>query len=149
MGLVGYLGVLTLVGCRAQSTTNAADSPIVTPSLEPSRTLPVASLAASKTPPDSTRVSSTGDAARDTQILHVIESMDATQKPPAGVAQGGNPSGAFRNREGKLPGGTTYVESDIWPTSAHHSRGTERLIFGAHHEVWVTLDHYETFTRIR
>jgi guanyl-specific ribonuclease Sa len=93
-------------------------------------------------------IASTGNAARDVQVRLVIASMDTSKKPPEGVSQGGNPPGVFKNREGRLPRGGTYIESDIWP-SRGRSRGTERLIFGQNGEVWFTEDHYETFKRIR
>jgi ribonuclease T1 len=93
-------------------------------------------------------IAKTGDSARDIQIRRVVASMDSTGKPPEGVAQGGNPPGAFRNREGRLPRGGSYIESDIWPR-ARGGRGVERLIFGQERKVWFTGDHYETFSRLR
>jgi guanyl-specific ribonuclease Sa len=93
-------------------------------------------------------LASTGDAARDTQIRRVVESMEQTGKPPPGVAQGGNPPGNFRNLEGRLPRGRTYTESDIWPRE-RGGRGAERLIFNDTSAVWYTGDHYETMKRLR
>jgi ribonuclease T1 len=117
-----------------------ARSPLPIPSAD---ALPTAAPSTSAKP-----IATTGNTARDAQVRRVIASMDTTKKPPEGVAQGGNPPGAFRNREGRLPRGGTYMESDIWP-SAGRSRGTERLIFGQNGEVWFTEDHYETFKRLR
>jgi ribonuclease T1 len=110
---------------------------------------PTATATASVSAPANPKpIGSTGDAARDAQVRRVIESVDATKKPPEGVAQGGNPPGMFKNREGRLPRGGTYIESDIWP-SRGRSRGVERLVFGQNGDVWFTEDHYETFKKIR
>jgi guanyl-specific ribonuclease Sa len=92
---------------------------------------------------------STRNPARDAQIGVVVAAMDATGHPPTGVTQGGHPPGVFRNREGRLPRGVSYIESDIWPQRARGGRGSERLIFGTKPDVWVTLDHYESFEKIR
>jgi ribonuclease T1 len=137
IALVLVLGYLALRGRSEHPSStpglvrdDAAKSPTPTPSA------------------DSKPIASTGNAARDAQVRRVIASMDATKKPPEGVAQGGNPPGVFKNREGRLPRGGTYIESDIWPSQGR-SRGTERLIFGQNPEVWFTEDHYESFKRIR
>lgn len=95
-----------------------------------------------------------GDARRDRQIAAVVAAMDATGRPPDGVAQGGRRGGTrgqFENAEGRLPRRARgyYVESDVWPRKQGSSRGAERLVFGREGEVWYTGDHYDTFTRLR
>lgn len=86
------------------------------------------------------------------QIERVVESMDRSGAPPAGVVQGGRrgaQKGVFQNAEGRLPRRPRgyWIESDVWPTKG--LRDAERLIFGREHEVYWTRDHYETFVRLR
>jgi guanyl-specific ribonuclease Sa len=97
--------------------------------------------------------SSLGDPELDRQVAAVIESMDRTGRPPAGIAQGGRKSGKrglFQNAEGRLPAEPPgyYTETDVWPPGAG-GRGTRRLIFGRGGEVYFTADHYRTFARVR
>ena len=94
-----------------------------------------------------------GDPELERQVAIVIESMDRTGRPPAGVAQGGRRSGrrgVFENAEGRLPvqPGGYYTETDVWPRG-ESGRGARRLIFGRGREVYYTADHYRTFARIR
>jgi len=94
-----------------------------------------------------------GDPELERQVAIVIESMDRTGRPPAGVAQGGRRNGrrgVFENAEGRLPvqPGGYYTETDVWPR-AEGGRGARRLIFGRGREVYYTADHYRTFVRIR
>ena len=83
----------------------------------------------------------------------VIAAVDATGKPPAGVAQGGRrggPKGLFDNADGRLPRKPRgyYMESDVWPRGPG-GRGAIRLVFGKEGEVYFTADHYRSFTRLR
>lgn len=168
MGKNSWLAIVTLLAAvayvairgfakdtspHASGTTEASVLPRVstpTPaaSLGPPTSAYESSADRAAAAPKESALASTGDNARDTQIRRVVASMDETRRPPEGVAQGGNPPGNFRNREGRLPRGDTYIESDIWP-SRGRSRGTERLIFGKDRAVWFTGDHYETFKRLR
>ena len=52
----------------------------------------------------------------------------------------------FANREHALPSesGSYYHEYTV-PTPGSPDRGTRRLITGAHHELYYTGDHYQTF----
>ena len=92
-----------------------------------------------------------GDLAR--QIAAVIESMDRSGRPPAGISQGGRRAGrrgVFENAEGRLPPQPRgyYTETDVWPRGPG-GRGAQRLIFGKGGEVYYTADHYRTFRRVR
>jgi guanyl-specific ribonuclease Sa len=94
-----------------------------------------------------------GDPALERQVALVIESMDRTGHPPAGVAQGGRRGGkrgVFENAEGRLPRQASgyYTETDVWPREAA-GRGGRRLIFGRGGDVYYTADHYRTFVRVR
>jgi guanyl-specific ribonuclease Sa len=98
-------------------------------------------------------LTSTGDAARDSQIARVVRSFDETGEPPRGVVQGGRKGrarGVFQNAEGRLPARPSgyYEESDLWPKGKGR-RGPERLILGREGEVWFSPDHYRTFDRLR
>jgi guanyl-specific ribonuclease Sa len=94
-----------------------------------------------------------GDRELERQVTLVIDSVDRTGHPPAGVAQGGRRSGkrgVFENAEGRLPRQADgyYTETDVWPRGAG-GRGARRLIFGRGGEVYYTADHYRTFVRVR
>jgi hypothetical protein len=94
-----------------------------------------------------------GDPALERQVALVIDSMDRTGRPPAGVAQGGRHGGTrgvFENAEGRLPRQAAgyYTETDVWPRG-EGGRGARRLIFGRGGEVYYTADHYRTFVRVR
>ena len=83
----------------------------------------------------------------------MVESMDRTGRPPAGIEQGGRRGGqrgVFQNLEGRLPAQPPgyYTETDVWPRGAS-GRGTRRLIFGRGGEVYYTADHYRTFVKVR
>jgi guanyl-specific ribonuclease Sa len=141
-------------GCRAASAKRDQAPTLVSALVSASGV--ASALSASPTPQPSAAgrtpqldLKSSGNAARDAQIGIVVAAMDATGHPPTGVTQGGHPPGAFRNREGRLPRGVSYIESDIWPQRAHGGRGSERLIFGGKPDIWLTLDHYESFEKIR
>ena len=121
-----------------------------TPPTAPTATLaPDRTPAGTPTPEDESRV----DPARDAQIARVIESMDRSGRPPAGVAQGGRrhgPKGVFDNAQRLLPVRPAgyYIETDVWPRRPG-GRGAERLVFGREREVFYTADHYRTFRRLR
>ncbi len=94
-----------------------------------------------------------GDANLAAQIRRVVASLDATGRPPDGVAQGGRRGGSrgtFQNAEGRLPRRAPgyYVESDVWPRGPT-GRGALRLIVGRQGEVFFSSDHYRSFVRLR
>ncbi len=94
-----------------------------------------------------------GDANLVAQIRRVVANLDATGRPPEGVAQGGRrggPRGAFQNAEGRLPRRAPgyYVESDVWPRGPA-GRGALRLVVGRQGEVFFSSDHYRSFVRLR
>ncbi len=136
-----------IVGCLALAATACA------PSGPRGRPVASAAPAAASPVPDSSLESLLGDARLAVQVRAVIDSVDATGAPPAGVTQGGRRGGArgvFMNAEGRLPPEPHgyYLETDVWPRG-RHGRGPERLIFGRGREVYYTGDHYRTFVRVR
>ncbi len=100
------------------------------------------------------KISPALDDARNTQIHKVVDSLDATGKPPVGVKQGktkGRPKGEFANKQNKLPPKSDpsyYTESDVFP-NPKSQRGTERIVTGKGGEVYYTPDHYDSFVRLR
>lgn len=52
----------------------------------------------------------------------------------------------FGNREGRLPEGPRWREADLDFRCGR--RGAKRLIFSNHRDVYVTVDHYETFVEV-
>ncbi len=102
---------------------------------------------------DETALRALGDPTLAEQIRRVVASLDATGRPPEGVAQGGRRGGtrgAFQNAEGRLPRRAPgyYVESDVWPRGLA-GRGALRLVCGRDHDVYFTSDHYRSFVRLR
>jgi len=56
----------------------------------------------------------------------------------------------FKNREGLLPSKPVgYYQAYTVITPGASNRGTVRIVTGQNGEAYLTLDHYETFTRIR
>ncbi|PIE50987.1 MAG: ribonuclease N1 [Flavobacteriales bacterium] len=52
---------------------------------------------------------------------------------------------SFGNRERKLPKGNRYFEADV--NYQCGNRNADRIIFTQKGEVWLTHDHYKTFTK--
>jgi guanyl-specific ribonuclease Sa len=147
-GALAALASLLLIGIRFLAPT-AGPTPAVTMGQSAGPTAPA--TRETRAPDPGPR--SLGDASLDRQVALVVESMDRTGHPPAGVAQGGRRGrarGTFENAEGRLPAQPPgyYTETDVWPRGAS-GRGTQRLIFGRGGEVYYTADHYRTFARVR
>jgi guanyl-specific ribonuclease Sa len=146
--------VLAVLGSLAVMATRPGPEDVDRP--PPARDAPVArTQAPAPAPePDATpRLEGIRDDELDAQIRRVIESMDATGRPPRGVLQGGRRGGArgvFENAERRLPPRPRgyYVETDVWPPR-RSGRGAQRLVFGREREVYYTADHYRSFVRVR
>jgi guanyl-specific ribonuclease Sa len=146
--ILAALASLLLLAVRHLEQPETASGP--PPVLRPAET---GSSPAATARPDSETRPALGDPELETQVTRVIESMDRTGHPPAGVAQGGRRGGqrgVFQNLEGRLPAQPPgyYTETDVWPRGAG-GRGTRRLIFGRGGEVYYTADHYRTFVKVR
>ena len=147
-GVLAALASVALIAVRYLAPTDGP-APAVTVARPTGPTAPAARE--TRAPDPGPR--SLGDAALDRQVALVVESMDRTGHPPAGVAQGGRRGrarGTFENAEGRLPAQPPgyYTETDVWPRDSG-GRGTHRLIFGRGGEVYYTADHYRTFARVR
>ena len=146
--ILAALASLLLLAVRhlEHQDTVSPPPPVMRPAENANRPAPPA-------PSDRETRHSLGDPALDRQVALVMEGMDRTGRPPAGVAQGGRRGGqrgVFQNLEGRLPAQPPgyYAETDVWPRGAG-GRGTRRLIFGRGGEVYYTADHYRTFVKVR
>ena len=158
LGLVAL--AVTLPHLRARFLAAQAGPIVPPPTVAPTSAPPVVTAPdAPPSPPPARQeqakaaVKAVGKPRLDAQIREVVLSMDRTDHPPAGVAQGGRRGGrrgVFENAERRLPVHPSgyYHESDVWPTRAA-GRGPDRLIFGRDGEVYYSPDHYRTFVRLR
>lgn len=53
----------------------------------------------------------------------------------------------FDNRERALPDGQTYHEADLEEEDCGH-RGPKRLIYDESGDIWMTVDHYQSFQKV-
>lgn len=118
---------------------------------EPSATVKPAATAGA---PGSARASAPTNSAAPARVLATLARIDAGTWPPkdgSGTQGGRN----FGNFEGRLPKTdqqgkrAKYTEWDVNVKKSGRGRDAERIITGADGGAWYTLDHYETFTRIR
>lgn len=100
------------------------------------------------------RASAPSNSAVPARVLATLARIDAGTWPPkdgSGTQGGRN----FGNFEGRLPKNdkqgkrAKYTEWDVNVKKSGRGRDAERIITGADGGAWYTLDHYETFTRIR
>ncbi|CAM3044684.1 ribonuclease domain-containing protein [Tsukamurella hominis] len=119
---------------------------------EPSATAkPAITSAATKGSASATAPSNSAVPAR---VLATLARIDAGTWPPkdGSGTQGGRNFGNFEKRlpatdkQGKR---AKYTEWDVNVKKSGRGRDAERIITGADGGAWYTLDHYETFTRIR
>ncbi|MGC0365104.1 ribonuclease T1 [Rhodococcus sp. 27YEA15] len=96
---------------------------------------------------------STGDAPE--RVLATLNEIDAGRWPDSANAPGTKGGDTFRNSQGRLPavgaggGRVVYREWDVNPKKNGRGRDAERIVTGNDGSAWYTLDHYDTFTRIR
>ncbi|TSD48266.1 ribonuclease N [Rhodococcus sp. KBS0724] len=89
------------------------------------------------------------------RVLATLVEIDAGRWPDSANAVGTKGGVTFRNSEGRLPavgaggGRVVYQEWDVNPKKNGQGRDAERIVTGNDGSAWYTLDHYETFTRIR
>ncbi len=80
------------------------------------------------------------DGAVPEKVLHVLEIVRTTGRPPEGYVGGR----VFENREGRLPADGDYREFDVDPHVG--GRNAERIIVEWNSKkAWYTADHYRTF----
>lgn len=89
------------------------------------------------------------------RVWQTLEEIDSGRWPQSAEAPGTRGGDTFRNREGRLPARTangqriSYKEWDVNPKKPRSGRDAERIVTGSDGSAWYTLDHYQTFTKIR
>lgn len=89
------------------------------------------------------------------RVIATLAEIDAGRWPDSANAPGTKGGITFRNSEGRLPavgaggGRVVYQEWDVNPKKNGQGRDAERIVTGNDGSAWFTLDHYETFSRIR
>lgn len=89
------------------------------------------------------------------RVLATLVEIDAGRWPDSANAPGTKGGITFRNSEGRLPavgaggGRVVYQEWDVNPKKNGQGRDAERIVTGNDGSAWYTLDHYDTFVRIR
>ncbi|MCJ0906265.1 ribonuclease domain-containing protein [Rhodococcus sp. ARC_M6] len=89
------------------------------------------------------------------RVLATLVEVDAGRWPDSANSVGTKGGITFRNSEGRLPavgaggGRVVYQEWDVNPKKNGQGRDAERIVTGNDGSAWFTLDHYDTFTRIR
>ncbi len=134
----------------AQSSTVQA-KPGATTKAAPSSSAPSSSA------PSSSAVKTTQQTNSDapTRVLATLVEIDAGRWPDSANAPGTKGGITFRNSEGRLPavgaggGRVVYQEWDVNAKKNGQGRDAERIVTGNDGSAWYTLDHYDTFVRIR
>ncbi|WP_132992364.1 ribonuclease domain-containing protein [Gordonia zhaorongruii] len=89
------------------------------------------------------------------RVARTLSYIDSNDWPEAANAPGTRGGDTFRNNERRLPqhgsDGTKvrYREWDVNPKQDGRGRDAERIVTGDDGSAYYTLDHYESFTRIR
>ena len=134
----------------AQSSTVQA-KPGATTKAAPSSSAPSSSA------PSSSAVKTTQQTNSDapTRVLATLVEIAAGRWPDSANAPGTKGGITFRNSEGRLPavgaggGRVVYQEWDVNAKKNGQGRDAERIVTGNDGSAWYTLDHYDTFVRIR
>lgn len=134
----------------AQSSTVQA-KPGATTKAAPSSSVPSSSA------PSSSAVKTTQQTNSDApaRVLATLVEIDAGRWPDSANAPGTKGGITFRNSEGRLPavgaggGRVVYQEWDVNAKKNGQGRDAERIVTGNDGSAWYTLDHYDTFVRIR
>jgi len=113
--------------------------------------------ATTKAAPSSSAAKSTQQTSTDApaRVLATLAEIDAGRWPDSANAPGTKGGITFRNSEGRLPavgaggGRVVYQEWDVNPKKNGQGRDAERIVTGNDGSAWYTLDHYDTFVRIR
>jgi guanyl-specific ribonuclease Sa len=149
---------VTLSSRDSDSSASSASSSSVTKSasVQPSsaRAKPGATT---KAAPSSSAAKTTQQASSDApaRVLATLVEIDAGRWPDSANAPGTKGGITFRNSEGRLPavgaggGRVVYQEWDVNAKKNGQGRDAERIVTGNDGSAWYTLDHYDTFVRIR
>lgn len=143
----------------ASSVTKSSSAQSSTVQAKPGATTKAApsSSAPSSSAPSSSAVKTTQQTNSDapTRVLATLVEIDAGRWPDSANAPGTKGGITFRNSEGRLPavgaggGRVVYQEWDVNAKKNGQGRDAERIVTGNDGSAWYTLDHYDTFVRIR
>jgi guanyl-specific ribonuclease Sa len=163
VAVVALVLAVTLSSRDSDSSASSASSSSVTKSasVQPSsaRAKPGATTKAapSSSEPSSSAAKTTQQASSDApaRVLVTLVEIDAGRWPDSANAPGTKGGITFRNSEGRLPavgaggGRVVYQEWDVNAKKNGQGRDAERIVTGNDGSAWYTLDHYDTFVRIR
>jgi ribonuclease T1 len=163
VAVVALVLAVTLSSRDSDSSASSASSSSVTKSasVQPSsaRAKPGATTKAapSSSEPSSSAAKTTQQASSDApaRVLATLVEIDAGRWPDSANAPGTKGGITFRNSEGRLPavgaggGRVVYQEWDVNAKKNGQGRDAERIVTGNDGSAWYTLDHYDTFVRIR
>lgn len=143
--VVALLTVFGLVACGSSTTERSATA------------TPAAATSAGATKAGGTKAAGASASTKSDapqRVLATLAKIDAGTWPPkdGSGTQGGRNFGNFEGRLPKTDGKgkrAKYTEWDVNIKKSGRGRDAERIITGADGGAWYTLDHYETFTRIR
>ncbi|MFE4501344.1 ribonuclease domain-containing protein [Rhodococcus sp. NPDC056743] len=148
--------VLSSQDSDSSATAGSANSSTSTSAATSTQVKPGATTKAAQ-PTSSAQKSSAQQVSSDApaRVLATLVEIDAGRWPDSANAVGTKGGVTFRNSEGRLPavgaggGRVVYQEWDVNPKKSGQGRDAERIVTGNDGSAWYTLDHYETFTRIR
>jgi len=163
VAVVALVLAVTLSSRDSDSSASSASSSSITKSasVQPSsaRAKPGATTKAapSSSEPSSSAAKTTQQASTDApaRVLATLVEIDAGRWPDSANAPGTKGGITFRNSEGRLPavgaggGRVVYQEWDVNAKKDGQGRDAERIVTGNDGSAWYTLDHYDTFVRIR
>jgi len=162
VAVVALVLAVTLSSRDSDSSASSGTSSVTTSSSVQSSSVQAKPGATTKTAPSSSAPSSS--AAKTTQqansdaparVLATLVEIDAGRWPDSANAPGTKGGITFRNSEGRLPavgaggGRVVYQEWDVNAKKNGQGRDAERIVTGNDGSAWYTLDHYDTFVRIR
>ncbi|MCS4254307.1 guanyl-specific ribonuclease Sa [Rhodococcus erythropolis] len=143
----------------ASSVAKSSSAQSSTVQAKPGATTKAASSSSvpSSSAPSSSAVKTTQQTNSDApaRVLATLVEIDAGRWPDSANAPGTKGGITFRNSEGRLPavgaggGRVVYQEWDVNAKKNGQGRDAERIVTGNDGSAWYTLDHYDTFVRIR
>lgn len=162
VAVVALVLAVTLSSRDSDSSASSSSSSVTkSASVQPSsaRAKPGATTKAapSSSEPSSSAAKTTQQASSDApaRVLATLVEIDAGRWPDSANAPGTKGGITFRNSEGRLPavgaggGRVVYQEWDVNAKKNGQGRDAERIVTGNDGSAWYTLDHYDTFVRIR
>ncbi|MFC8933479.1 ribonuclease domain-containing protein [Rhodococcus sp. NPDC057135] len=157
VAVVALVLAVTLASRDSDSSASSGTSSVTKSSSVQSSGVQAKPGATTKTAPSSSAAKTTQQASSDApaRVLATLVEIDAGRWPDSANAPGTKGGITFRNSEGRLPavgaggGRVVYQEWDVNAKKNGQGRDAERIVTGNDGSAWYTLDHYDTFVRIR